>query len=917
MAEGVLSRQAHERTVGAFLDTASAEPSGLVVEGEPGIGKTTLWLAAVEQARSRGFLVLSARCVAAESVLAYAALADLLSGVEPAVSALPDLQRLAVDRVLLRAGADGPSTDPRAVGAGFLSVLNHLAADAPVLVAIDDLQWLDPSSVSVVAFAARRFSGPVGLLTTVRTDPDTDHASWLQLPRPDAMQRVKVPPLSLGGLHSVLSKRLDRSFSRPTMVRIQEISGGNPFYALELARTMGDEARADPGLSGTLAELVRARIGGLADDARDTLVAVACVAAPTVELIVRATGAEADDVVGLLEVAESQGIIEIDGQRLRFAHPLLATGVYTSATPARRRAMHRSLAKLVSEPELRARHLALAAVRGDAHTLESLDEAAEMARIRGAPAAAAELLDLAIKLGGDTPQRQIRSAGHHFNAGEPGRAREMLASTIESLAQEPLRAEALSVLAGVRLFDDSFTDALDLAKRALAEPSIQPAVRVRTLVTLSLARLNVGEFKAALRSAEDAVTHAEQLDQPQLLSQALGMRVMLQFFGGGGLDEPGLRRALQLEDRHAAIPVACRPSMYHAQILGWTGQLEEARKEILAVRQRCIERGEESELTYVAVHRFQIETWRGNFTEATQIAEDAMERALQLGGDYPLAAALTTSTVAAAFTGREDDTRRNADAALESSMRCGSRMLVAWQWTTLGFLEVSLGNYQAALTALQPMQAILAVAPDATEIITAGFVPDAVEALISLDRLAEAEPLVDRLERNGAKLDRPWMLAVGARCRARLLAARGDLDAASLAIQRAMVEHQRLPMPFERARSQLVLGQLLRRQRHKGVAAATLREVLGAFDDLGTPLWADRARSELDRATLDLSRAAEFTPSEQRVAELAASGLTNREVAAAMFISTKTVEANLSRVYRKLDIRSRAELGLRMGQPDR
>jgi hypothetical protein len=450
------------------------------------------------------------------------------------------------------------------------------------------------------------------------------------------MQRVKVPPLSLGGLHSVLSKRLDRSFSRPTMVRIQEISGGNPFYALELARTMGDAARADPGLSSTLAELVRARIGGLADDVRDTLLAVACVAAPTVELIVRATGAEADGVVGLLEVAESQGIIEIDGQRLRFAHPLLARGVYTSATPARRRAMHRSLAKIVSEPELRARHLALAAVRGDAHTLESLDEAAEMARIRGAPAAAAELLDLAIKLGGDTPQRQIRSAGHHFNAGDPGRAREMLAHTMETLAPGPLRAEALSVLAGVRLFDDSFTDAVEVAKRALAEPSIDATVRVRTLVTLSLARLNVGQFRAAFRGAEDAVTHAAQLDQPQLLSQALGMRVMLQFFGGGGLDEPGLRRALELADRDADMPVASRPSMYHAQILGWTGQLEDAHREILAVRQRCVERGEESELTYVAMHRFQIETWRGNFAQAALVAEDAMERALQLGGDYRL-----------------------------------------------------------------------------------------------------------------------------------------------------------------------------------------------------------------------------------------------------------------------------------------
>jgi DNA-binding NarL/FixJ family response regulator len=917
MAEGVPSELAQERVVADFLDSARVGPSGLIVEGEPGIGKTTAWLAAIEQARTLGFRVLSARAAEAESVLAYASLADLLNMAEPAVAVLPDVQRLAVDRVLLRAGVDGPATDPRAVGAGFSSVIETLAADAPVLVAIDDLQWLDSSSESVVAFAARRLSGPVGVLATVRSDSARDHASWLQLPRPDAMHHIKVPPLSLGALHAILAQRLGGSFSRPTMVRIQEVSGGNPFYALELARTMRDGANADLGLSATLAELVRARIGGLADDVQEALLAASCIAAPTVEVIAGAIGAGTDDVVALLEVAENHGIIEIDGPRLHFAHPLLARGVYTAAAPSRRRAAHRQLAEIVTEPELRARHLALASVRADHQTLQCLDEAAEMARIRGAPAAAAELLDLAIGLGGDTPQRRIHSAGQHFNAGDPRLAREMLAETIDTLSPGPLRAEALSALAGVRLFDDSFRDATELAKRALAEAEGQPALRVQTLVTLSLARLNLGQFRAALRGAEAAATDAARLDQPQLLSQALGMRVMLQFFGGGGLDGEGLQRALELEDRDADIPVACRPSMYHAQILAWKGQLEDAHQEILAVRQRCVERGEESELTYVATHRFQIEVWRGDFAQAALVAEDTMERALQLGGDYPLAAALTTRTVVAAYAGREDDARRDAAEAMAPSLRSGSNMLLAWQRTALGFLEVSLGNHDAALDALRPLLDMHAAEPHATEIITAAFIPDAVEAMISLGRLADAEPVIDRIEENGRRHDRPWMLAIGARCRSMLLAAHGDLEGAEAAIRRAMAEHQRLPMPFERARSQLVLGQVQRRQRHKGMAAGTLREALRTFEDLGTRLWVDRAHRELDRATLDLSNTAELTPSEQRVAELVASGMTNREVAAAVFISMKTVEANLSRIYRKLGIRSRAELGLHMGQPGR
>jgi DNA-binding NarL/FixJ family response regulator len=233
----------------------------------------------------------------------------------------------------------------------------------------------------------------------------------------------------------------------------------------------------------------------------------------------------------------------------------------------------------------------------------------------------------------------------------------------------------------------------------------------------------------------------------------------------------------------------------------------------------------------------------------------------------------------------------------------------------LGFLEVSLGNYDAALITLEPLLSSLDVAPKATEIPAASFVPDAVESLIALGRLADAEPLVTLLELNGARLDRAWMLAVGARCRAMLLAAHGDIDAASRAAEAAMMHHDRLPMPFERARTQLLVGQIQHRQRKREVASATLRQPLATFEKLAVPLWAERARAELKRAS-GLRTQAELTASERRVAEMAATGVTNREMASALFISPKTVEANLSRIYRKLNIRSRAELGRVMGRAD-
>ena len=235
--------------------------------------------------------------------------------------------------------------------------------------------------------------------------------------------------------------------------------------------------------------------------------------------------------------------------------------------------------------------------------------------------------------------------------------------------------------------------------------------------------------------------------------------------------------------------------------------------------------------------------------------------------------------------------------------------------TALGFLETSLGNYDAALNALEPLLSKFDPSRYPTEIFAAFFLPDAVEALTALGRVDEAEPLVATLEHNGRRSNRAWMLAVGARCRAMVQAARGDVEAAVQSARHALTEHDRLPMPFERARTQLLLGQLTRRERSE--STAVLRDALVVFEQLGTELWANRARAELaGRSTKAQARQKDaLTVAELQVAELAASGMTNRDVAAKLFISSKTVEAALARVYRKLDIGSRAELTQRLGKP--
>jgi DNA-binding NarL/FixJ family response regulator len=267
------------------------------------------------------------------------------------------------------------------------------------------------------------------------------------------------------------------------------------------------------------------------------------------------------------------------------------------------------------------------------------------------------------------------------------------------------------------------------------------------------------------------------------------------------------------------------------------------------------------------------------------------------------------------FGGTHDAADTAVAEAIDASKRSGTSWHDDWSLTAQGFLETSLGNYGAALNALEPLLARFDPSSYPTELTAAAFVPDAVEALTALGRSDEAEPLVDALERNGRTLDRAWMLAVGARCRAMVLVANGELEAAVQSAQRAIAVHDRLPMPFERARTQLLLGQLTRRERSE--STAVLRDALAVFELLGTELWAKRARAELaGRRTKAPARGQDaLTAAELRVAELAASGTTNRDVAAKLFISSKTVEATLARVYRKLAIGSRAELGERLGRP--
>jgi hypothetical protein len=277
MAEQFVGRGAEEQAVTDFLDSVPGQSSALIIEGEPGIGKTTVWLDAVGRARARGFRTLSCRAAGAESVLAYTVLVDLLSEIDDSIWAgLPIPQQQALAGALLRHNAGAHDIDPRAVAAAFVTVIGRLAAEGPVLIAIDDLQWVDTSSANVVAYAARRLPAGAAFVCTARNE---EAASRLELPSPDATHRIQMQPLTIGELHDVLISRLGRSVARPTLLRIHEITGGNPFFALEFTRELGVEGRtAAMSLPSSLNEVVHSRISRVG--AEDILLAMASLPGP-------------------------------------------------------------------------------------------------------------------------------------------------------------------------------------------------------------------------------------------------------------------------------------------------------------------------------------------------------------------------------------------------------------------------------------------------------------------------------------------------------------------------------------------------------------------------------------------------------------------------------------------------------------
>jgi DNA-binding CsgD family transcriptional regulator len=903
----IVGREAELAALDHLLDDVDGGPATLALWGEAGIGKSTIWQAGVAAGRERGYAVLASRPAASEVRLTYAGLDDLLVDVDAGViEALPGPQRRAIDIALLRQVGDQHALELRAVAAGLLSVLNTVAAAAPVLVAVDDLQWLDEPSRRVVAFAVRRCRGPVAMLSAERREQQAGRAAELCPRDLDRLRQLRVPPLSLGALHHVVREGTGRSLPRPTMVRVAELSGGNPFFALELARTVNVGDSRPAGFPSSLHQVVQAHVTSLAAPVRDALLVASAVGEAPLQLVGRACGV--GDVVALLAPAEEVGVVEVRGGRVRFTHPLLAAAVYSEASPVRRRALHRTLSGLVDGVEERARHLALAATSDDADTVRALDAAARHARGRGAASAAAELLELAIGLGASDPRRRVLAARDHFDAGDLRRARMLLEAAISDLDAGPLRAEALGLLGAVLYEVEGYGQAIDVLERALGEAGAEARLRSSIALELCMALPNSGRLLAAIEYAKVAVEAAESVGDDGLLAEALGESVMVRFLVGDGVDEASLERALALEDPERLTHAVRWPSLNAAMVHLWGHQVDRARVELAALYERCLERGAESDLWFVLAYATQAALWCGDVEAAERLASEMTERAGMTGGEPVAALALTVRATVDAWRGRVNEARAGAEAAVAGLVR--SQFGGGWLFAlgARGAAELSVGDHVAAARWLTPA-AMHMLAIGVNEPSFAPFLPDAAEVLVALGRLDEAEPLVERLEASGRTPGHAWAEAVGARCRGLLLAATGRIDEALVAFERALAAHDRDPLRYDKARTLLLLGQLQRRQNQRRAAKTSLEGAARLFDDVGAAQWATTAWAELNRLGLHRGRSDQLTSTEERIADLAAAGMTNREVATKLFISPKTVEANLSRAYRKLGVRSRAELG--------
>jgi DNA-binding NarL/FixJ family response regulator len=919
----LLGRDAEWASIDAFLVQIAGGSAAAVIEGEAGIGKTTLWQAAVAASIREPFRyrVLRARPTSADAGIAYAVLLELFDDLpEAALAELPELQRQALEVALRRRSSDA-GADAGTIAVASLGVIRALAAEAPVVLAIDDLHEADPAAIRVLEFVVRRLeTETVGILVARRPagDPSLPLRFADTLP-PDRLRAIRPSGISVGALNRLLTDRLGVTFARPLVVRIHGTTAGNPQYALEIGRELkagGIEtlpASAALPVPGTIQEVVDGRLARLDTVTRDAIAFAAEMERPTRAILRSVMPDSADRAV---DDALAADVLVEDGGALRFTHPLVRAAAATAVAHTTRRLVHERLAELTRDPEERAQHLGRCAAAPSVEVAAALDQGAAAAAARGAPEAALRLLERALEL---TPpndstalaRRRVALADAVSDSGDFGRSRALLDLVMEAGdGVEPgTRYEAAILLGTLLWYDNEGPAGRRLLLAMLDEPAADRLSRAR--IHSRLAWLTDDNVPQAAAHAKAALDLMSQDEDPAAYAFALLNRALNGLLAGELPDHQAVRRGGELQDRQPSAEISAVPGLWHK----FADRFDDARAWLEKDLARLRGLGDEGSIGQSLGYLAEIVGWTGDFATARRHAEEGLELIRQIGQRGMLAVAVGRRVQIDAMEGRDDAA---ADGYAEMR-RLEVELPDLWTSVMCDQVEAILGINTGNLAAVER------AASHATELLDAiGLVEpvmfryhaDQIEAVIGLGHLERAEQLLERFEERGRIFPRPWISATSARGRAWLSAARGDHARAVEHLDRALAAHADLDWPVERIRTLIAGAQVLRRANRRKRAHALAIEAALLADRIGAPGWATRARSEAARLGIEHGDGEQLTPSERRIAEMAADGATNRVIADRLLVSPKTVEATLARAYAKLGIRSRAQLHARL-QGDR
>ena len=905
----LIGRESECARLDELLDRARMGRSGaLVIRGEAGIGKTALL--DYTATRAKDMTVVRAVGVESEAQLEFSGLLEVCWPLRDGLDELSGHQA----GVLRSALGIGPAEeqDRFSVGAATLSLLAAAAEAKPLCVVVDDAQWLDPASQEAMAFAAKRLQADrAALLFGARDDeerpfeaPAVDSMSLTGLPREAAAQ---------------LLGRADATALTPEVAdRLYEATRGNPLALMELPSLLSAEQLAgttplrEPLPAGSSVERAfTRRVEALPESSQRALVVAAVSGSNEAETIVCGlveSGLPAD----ALEPAEDAGLIRVADGRLEFRHPLVRSAVYHTAQASDRRAAHRALANALAasgNPEGRAWHLAGAALGPDKEAADALEQAAHEARRRGGYAAAAAALERAARLSPDASagvERLAAAADAAWRAGRSEAASALVREALAGATDPGLRAEALRLQGAIEFFAgnsdvaaSAVLEAVDLLERtdhgaavAAAADAVNALVRVR-------------KRDLALETARRARSLAPEDGGETDAEATIALGYALCFAGRYGEAEPYLRRAVELSGTKATAHSFLRVGRLSAT-LGWLGRHEEAYAYLAETVAHARETGAVGSLPLLLASAAWQGLHAGRLNEAYADGSEALALAEELDQPVTAAQSLGVLTWVSALRGDESRCREYGEETQRRADELGFRLYGLLASLCFGLLDLGRGRVDQAIAEIEPV----ARHADERALFVPGVSPqlELAEANIRGGRAADAEALLAAFD--GSQLvSVPLFRAQAERCRG-LLAGTEGFEAHFAA---ALELHTEAQSPLALARTRLCYGELLRRAGRRVDAREQLRAALETFDRLGAAPWSERAGAELKASGETLRRresheAEELTPQELQIALQVAEGKSNKEAGAALFLSHKTIEFHLSRIYRKLDIHSRAEL---------